>query len=46
MGGWLNQYSYKCQPVDYSNNPTALRVSLPVSKKTKLKFTTLVQNLL
>ena len=27
MGGWWGQYSFRCQPVDYSNNPTALRVS-------------------
>ncbi|KAJ4442273.1 hypothetical protein ANN_12140 [Periplaneta americana] len=27
MGGWLLEYSYKCQPVDYSNNPTALRMA-------------------
>ena len=26
MSGWLQEYSYKCQPVDYSHNPTALRV--------------------
>lgn len=26
MSGWLLDYSYKCQPVDYSHNPTALRV--------------------
>ncbi|KAI4462109.1 fatty acid acyl transferase-related [Holotrichia oblita] len=24
--GWLSHYSYRCQPVDYSNNPTALRM--------------------
>lgn len=27
MSGWLLDYSYKCQPVDYSHNPTALRVN-------------------
>ncbi|KAJ8954322.1 hypothetical protein NQ318_005909 [Aromia moschata] len=28
MGGWLTgEYSYKCQPVDYSNKPSTLRVS-------------------
>ncbi|PSN34256.1 Elongation of very long chain fatty acids protein 7 [Blattella germanica] len=27
MGGWLLEYSYKCQPVDYSNNPTAVRMA-------------------
>nr|CAD7435556.1 unnamed protein product [Timema monikensis] len=26
MSGWLFDYSFKCQPVDYSHNPTALRV--------------------
>ncbi|XP_043518943.1 elongation of very long chain fatty acids protein AAEL008004 isoform X3 [Frieseomelitta varia] len=26
MGGWWGQYSFRCQPVDYSNNPTALRM--------------------
>ena len=25
--GWLNGYSYSCQPVDYSRSPIALRVS-------------------
>jgi len=28
MSGWLLDYSYKCQPVDYSHNPTALRVCI------------------
>jgi len=28
MGGWLNYYSFKCQPVDYTNDPIAMRVSL------------------
>ncbi|RZF32265.1 hypothetical protein LSTR_LSTR009494 [Laodelphax striatellus] len=27
MSGWLLEYSYKCQPVDYSHNPTALRMA-------------------
>lgn len=27
MSGWLTDYSFKCQPVDYSNSPQALRVS-------------------
>lgn len=27
MGGWLNHYSLRCQPVDYTDNPVALRVS-------------------
>lgn len=26
MGGWWGQYSFRCQPVDYSNTPTALRM--------------------
>lgn len=26
--GWWGNYSFKCQPVDYSNNPLALRVSV------------------
>lgn len=25
--GWLTGYSFRCQPVDYSQSPTALRVS-------------------
>ena len=28
MGGWLFHYSYKCQPVDYSDDPIAIRVSV------------------
>ncbi|XP_058806719.1 elongation of very long chain fatty acids protein AAEL008004-like [Phymastichus coffea] len=27
MSGWLHDYSYTCQPVDYSNNPQALRMA-------------------
>lgn len=27
MSGWLSEYSYKCQPVDYSQNPTAMRMA-------------------
>ncbi|XP_041976755.1 elongation of very long chain fatty acids protein AAEL008004-like isoform X2 [Aricia agestis] len=26
MGGWLNYYSFRCQPVDYSDTPRALRM--------------------
>lgn len=26
QAGWLRDYSYRCQPVDYSDNPLALRV--------------------
>ena len=29
MGGWWGQYSFRCQPVDYTDNPTAIRVSWP-----------------
>jgi elongation of very long chain fatty acids protein 7 len=28
MSGWLFDYSFSCQPVDYSNSPKALRVSI------------------
>nr|AWJ25052.1 fatty acid elongase [Nilaparvata lugens] len=27
MSGWGGQYSFRCQPVDYSNNPVALRMA-------------------
>lgn len=27
MGGWLKHYSFRCQPVDYTENPVATRVS-------------------
>ncbi|XP_033211990.1 elongation of very long chain fatty acids protein AAEL008004-like isoform X2 [Belonocnema kinseyi] len=27
MAGWWNDYSFGCQPVDYSNNPKALRMA-------------------
>ncbi|KAL7292507.1 hypothetical protein TKK_0014082 [Trichogramma kaykai] len=27
MAGWLNDYSFKCQPVDYSDNPKAMRMA-------------------
>ncbi|XP_012288365.1 elongation of very long chain fatty acids protein AAEL008004 isoform X2 [Orussus abietinus] len=26
MGGWWRQYNFRCQPVDYSNSPTAIRM--------------------
>lgn len=26
MSGWWGSYSFRCQPVDYSNSPMALRV--------------------
>ncbi|XP_076686841.1 very long chain fatty acid elongase AAEL008004 isoform X4 [Andrena cerasifolii] len=26
MGGWWGQYSFRCQPVDYTDNPTAIRM--------------------
>lgn len=25
-GGWRKHYNFRCQPVDYSTNPTAMRV--------------------
>ncbi|XP_024879210.1 elongation of very long chain fatty acids protein AAEL008004 isoform X3 [Temnothorax curvispinosus] len=28
MGGWWDQYSFRCQPVDYSNSPTAIRIGI------------------
>lgn len=28
MSGWWGSYSFRCQPVDYSNNPMALRVNI------------------
>ena len=28
MSGWLYEYSLRCQPVDYSYSPSALRVSV------------------
>ncbi|KAK6634814.1 hypothetical protein RUM43_008349 [Polyplax serrata] len=30
MGGWLFEYNFKCQPVDYSDNPTARRMASAV----------------
>ncbi|XP_053971063.1 elongation of very long chain fatty acids protein AAEL008004-like [Hylaeus volcanicus] len=27
MSGWLTEYSYTCQPVDYSDNPNAMRMA-------------------
>lgn len=27
MSGWFTHYSFRCQPVDYSDNPSAIRVS-------------------
>ncbi|XP_033326289.1 very long chain fatty acid elongase AAEL008004 isoform X2 [Megalopta genalis] len=26
MGGWWGEYSFRCQPVDYSDSPTAIRM--------------------
>lgn len=26
-GGWRKHYNFRCQPVDYSNNPVAIRVN-------------------
>ncbi|KAK6639768.1 hypothetical protein RUM43_008043 [Polyplax serrata] len=28
MGGWWGQYSFTCQPVDYSSSPTAIRIGM------------------
>lgn len=28
MSGWLTEYSYTCQPVDYSDSPNGTRVNL------------------
>ncbi|XP_047102945.1 elongation of very long chain fatty acids protein AAEL008004 [Schistocerca piceifrons] len=30
QAGWLHHYSFKCQPVDYSDNPLALRMARAV----------------
>nr|XP_012154326.1 PREDICTED: elongation of very long chain fatty acids protein AAEL008004-like isoform X2 [Megachile rotundata] len=30
LGGWGGQYSFRCQPVDYSNSPQALRMARAV----------------
>ncbi|PBC32076.1 Elongation of very long chain fatty acids protein [Apis cerana cerana] len=30
MGGWWGHYSFHCQPVDYSDNPIAIRVSFGI----------------
>ena len=27
LAGWGGDYSFRCQPVDYSNNPKALRMA-------------------
>ena len=31
MGGWFQHYSFRCQPVDYSDDPIAIRVSRVLS---------------
>lgn len=28
IGGWLNGYNLRCEPVDYSYSPKAIRVSI------------------
>ncbi|XP_049781491.1 elongation of very long chain fatty acids protein AAEL008004 isoform X1 [Schistocerca nitens] len=28
MSGWLTEYSFRCQPIDYSDNPLAVRISM------------------
>ncbi|KAG5883064.1 hypothetical protein JTB14_030439 [Gonioctena quinquepunctata] len=30
MSGWWGSYSFRCQPVDYSRSPMAMRVSFPI----------------
>ncbi|XP_076642506.1 very long chain fatty acid elongase AAEL008004 isoform X2 [Halictus rubicundus] len=30
VSGWISDYSFSCQPVDYSNNPQALRMARAV----------------
>ncbi|XP_012265674.2 elongation of very long chain fatty acids protein [Athalia rosae] len=30
MSGWLHEYSYTCQPVDYSKSPSAMRMARAV----------------
>lgn len=37
MSGWWGSYSYRCQPVDYSNNSMALRVSFRKIRSQKKK---------
>lgn len=37
MGGWLNHYSFRCQPVDYTDNPKAIRVSDAQASSTTLR---------
>ena len=27
MSGWFWKYSFQCEPIDYSNDPVAVRVS-------------------
>lgn len=34
VSGWFNGYSLRCQPVDYSNSPDALQVSLALPNVT------------
>lgn len=37
MSGWFTgEYSFKCQPVDYSNKPSTIRVSYFAKIKLKL----------
>uniref|UniRef100_A0ABD2WGF7 Elongation of very long chain fatty acids protein n=1 Tax=Trichogramma kaykai TaxID=54128 RepID=A0ABD2WGF7_9HYME len=28
MGGWWRKYSFRCQPVDYSDSPSAIRIGM------------------
>lgn len=48
MGGWWGEYSFRCQPVDRSSNPTATRVSPNdnelANSRTKKNYLFLLQN--
>lgn len=41
MSGWWGHYNFRCQPVDYSNNPLALRVSYKTIFSVFISFKTL-----
>lgn len=36
MGGWLREYSLVCQPVDYTDSPSANRVSEKANFENKI----------
>lgn len=42
MSGWFYHYSFYCQPVDYSNDPTALRVSRKKYRENVCRSTNLI----